>query len=299
MARGLSVPAGEAAPPPISERPVRVEPKVVIAVAEAPFATNGANDAVASSVAEYDLIDLEADPPSSGAVPTPPIPRAPHAPSFATGANAVERPRFELVREAPSAARPLGEQRMPVSPSFSYSPPAAVVLRTERAFRARVIVIAVGAACALVGSAALFRAWQTSQPTPAAIVAPAARPVPVARPEPVVAPATATEPAIPSSEPAVVEHKTEEPAAVEPATQEAPAVAAKNRPAPIRDSVRSSEEEAEFTAPAHVNKPTASPAVQAPPPAAPPPARRPRDSTSDTAPSPIPAVRPRFDPTKI
>src|SRR5205823_2991039 len=80
VARPPSLPATDAATPPVSERPVRDEPKVVIAVAGIALPAGGTVEPVPASLDELDVVE-DSDPPSSGAVPTPRIPLAPQAPS--------------------------------------------------------------------------------------------------------------------------------------------------------------------------------------------------------------------------
>jgi len=291
----------DAVTPPVSERPVRVEPKVVIAVAGMPLTPGGGIAPIVSTLDEEDLIEVESDPPSSSAAPTPRIPPPPHVPTNLTGSRATGRSHLDLPARAPvMASARLAEKPMPSIRSVSRPAAGDEQLRAQRALRARAIFVAVGAACVLIASAAGWRAWQTRHEAPAAIVAATHEPMPVERPAPAIANTTHAEPTAAHAEPAVVE-----PAAVEPAAEEAPPVAAPASPVDTVDPVLSPDRSAETSAPAGVAKTAASPATPPPAtvssssPSTPPAARRPKEPATDSVPSPSPGVRPRFDPTKI
>jgi hypothetical protein len=276
----------------------------VIAVAGMPLTPAGGGPLVATAVDEGELIDLEFDPPSSGMIPTPRIPLPPNAASGLMASVASE----SFHRDTPPAVTASASRvEKPMLHARSGSGSTSVVeeIRAQRAQRARAIVVAVGAACAVIGGAAGWHAWQTHQEAPAAIVAETAHPMSVQKPAPAVT-ATHAEPAPLPSEPAVVEPAEAEPAVIDPAAEEAPAVAAPAKPTATPDQVRSPDTSAENSAPARATKAAASPAIPAPagvpsPAAAPAPpaARRPKVRATDSPASPPPSTKPKFDPTKI
>jgi hypothetical protein len=181
--------------PAVSERPVPIEPKVVIA--------SKAND-------DGQEIDLSIDPPSSkgggfmpsfGAAAPAPIPPA-KAPAKATP----ERPRADTPAANPvMSPAPLA---LPApAPAPSILEPATDLAPARKPRQARAIVAAVAAVCLVIGGIAGYRAWQKQASTSAATDTPV-EPPPTATPappRPIATPAEPTAPPVTAPRPAPVE----------------------------------------------------------------------------------------------
>jgi hypothetical protein len=132
--------------PPVSEHPVVIEPKVVIAARRS-----------------ADVLDIpisDSVPPSSAVAPTPRLPGAASA-IFGSGAEPA-RHHFDTPAAAPvMAPAPLGDQLVRVEPAEApfLSDPAP----TRNARRGRVIVAVVSAACLVIGALAGFQFWQKKE----------------------------------------------------------------------------------------------------------------------------------------
>jgi hypothetical protein len=249
------------------------------------------------------LIDIESDPPSSGAVPTPRIPPPPHAPSNLMPAQPTRHAEIDIAPPAVGRTGPVKPPSLPAARQASPPRPADDRRTHRRAFRARAIVVAVSAACVVIASAVILRGWhmrrtaQTLEPADTRTVSRGSDPVVVATP-------AHTEPVAVAAPPVPDPPAKNDPPPTEPESEHMPAAAAPAQAPPVPEPTRSTEKNAEptpsRTAKAPGSPPATSPVVPAPP-ATPPTAtaRRPKEPATDSPTATPPLTRPRFDPTKI
>jgi hypothetical protein len=245
--------------PAVSEKPVPIEPKVVIA------SKAGGDDG--------QEIDLSVDPPSSkggGFVPSFGAAAPAPIPAPAPAKAAPERQRADTPAANPvMAPAPLA---MPApAPTASLAEPTTDLALPRKPRPARAIVAAVAAVCLVIGGIAGYRAWQKSATTSAAGDAPV-EPPPTAPPPPTPPlPRPIATPAEPPAPPVAAPHA---------APVESPAPPPQPKTAPPVDQ-EPDEEDRSRTSPRGPRPPS----VETPPAAPPPP--------------PPPPPRPKFDPKRI